>query len=236
MNPLIRRVGGKFYMRKTIVANLPEHDTYVEPFVGGGSVFYYKAPSKVEVINDLDKEVYVCHIAGKECDLPVIRMNLTEQDFNDIKDIKPETPRDILLRTNFLQQNSVLGSMRTYIYPHSRACNGSKDYPKYKERLKDTTILNTTYEKVISDYDTPTTVFYLDPPYENSKKTTSRRYESIDYTQLRDILKSIQGKFLLSINDSPFIRELFKDFTINEVETRYCMKKRSVIELLIKNY
>jgi DNA adenine methylase len=113
---------------------------------------------------------------------------------------------------------------------------GSKNYPKYRERLKDTIILNTSYENVIKEYDSPTTFFYLDPPYENSKKTTSSRYESIDYTQLRDTLKSIQGKFLLSINDSPFIRELFKDFTIEEVETRYCLKQRRVVELLIKNY
>jgi DNA adenine methylase len=134
--------------------------------------------------------------------------------------------------------NSFIGSSRTYYETamSGRGNVGSKNYPKYRERLKDTIILNTSYENVIKEYDSPTTFFYLDPPYENSKKTTSSRYESIDYTQLRDTLKSIQGKFLLSINDSPFIRELFKDFTIEEVETRYCLKQRRVVELLIKNY
>lgn len=237
MNPLIRRVGGKYYLRKKILPKFPEHETYVEPFVGGGSLFYYKQPSKKEVINDLDTEVYLCHVGGKENDLPIIPMKLSEEDFCDLKKFKPETSRDILLHTNLLQMNSVLGTKRTYLYDGIlQASVGSKNYPKYRERLKDTIICNKSYELIVDTYDSPTTFFYLDPPYENSKKTTGKRYESIDYTQLRDMLKNIQGKFLMSINDSPFIRELFKDFTIEEIETRYCMKKRTITELLIKNY
>jgi DNA adenine methylase len=238
MNPLISRVGGKYYMRNKLYPHFPEHETYVEPFVGGGSVYYGKKRSKKEVINDLDKEVYMCHSACKECELPNLPMNITKDDFYELSKFKPETPRDILIHNNLLQQNSVLASKITYrIWPDGRhGSTGYKNYPQYRERLKDTIILNTSYENVIKEYDSPTTFFYLDPPYENSKKTTSKTYESIDYTLFRDTLKNIQGKFLLSINDSPFIRELFKDFTINEIETRYCMKRANVVELLIKNF
>lgn len=242
MNPLITRVGGKFYLRKKIIAKFPEHETYVEPFVGGGSVYYYKSPSNKEVINDLEYDVYMCHRGAKENDLPNAPMKLTLNDFNELKKFTPEisSSRDILIHTNLLQMNSYISSKKTYYDTSPFTCKrgevGSKNYPKYRERLKDTIICNTSYELIVDTYDSPTTFFYLDPPYENSKKTTSKKYESIDYTQLRDILKKIQGKFLLSINDSPFIRELFKDFTIEEIETRYRLKHRTVVELLIKNY
>lgn len=238
MNPLITRVGGKFYLRRKIISKFPEHDTYVEPFVGGGSIYYCKSPSKKEVINDLDTDVYMCHLGAKENELPNAPMRLSKEDFEELKKFKPETARDILIHTNLIQMNSFIGSSRTYYDTElgsDRGKVGSKNYPKYKERLKDTIICNKSYELMIDTYDSPTTFFYLDPPYENSKKTI-KTYISIDYTKLRDILKNIHGKFLLSINDSPFIRELFKDFNIEEIETRYCLKQRRVVELLIKNY
>jgi DNA adenine methylase len=242
MNPILNRVGGKFYMRKKIIKLIPEHDTYVEPFVGGGSIFYGKTPSKKEVINDLDTHVYMCHLGGKENDFPILKLKLTYDEFHTVRKAKPTEPSDVLLLCNLLQKNSFLSTGQTYYDPSQQTENGRKavvanrDYPAYRERLKDTIILNTSYENVIKEYDSPTTFFYLDPPYENSKKTTSKTYQSIDYTQLSDILKNIQGKFLLSINDSPFIREVFKDFTIDDVDTRYCLKERKVSELFIKNY
>src|SRR5919109_1045692 len=50
-------IGGKNRLAKQIIALLPEHTTYVEPFAGGAQVFFHKQPSKVEVLNDLDSEI-----------------------------------------------------------------------------------------------------------------------------------------------------------------------------------
>ena len=57
LKPPIPRMGGKSRLRKTILERIPEHTCYIEPFFGAGWVYFGKEPSKVEVINDIDKEL-----------------------------------------------------------------------------------------------------------------------------------------------------------------------------------
>ena len=54
MRPFFCRVGSKRKYDKALISLFPAHRTYVEPFLGGGAVFFRKEPSEVEVINDLD--------------------------------------------------------------------------------------------------------------------------------------------------------------------------------------
>ncbi len=52
MNSPIKWVGSKRTMSRTVINLIPEHTIYVEPFFGGGSIFFHKNRSKIEVIND----------------------------------------------------------------------------------------------------------------------------------------------------------------------------------------
>ena len=57
--------------------------------------------------------------------------------------------------------------------------------------------------------------------------------------KIRDILKAIKGKFIMSINDTREIRDIYKDFRIEKVKTVYMAggsRKKGVTELLIMNY
>lgn len=49
--------GGKLNMLKEIEPCIPEHRIYVEPFFGGGAVFFAKQPSEAETINDINAMV-----------------------------------------------------------------------------------------------------------------------------------------------------------------------------------
>lgn len=49
--------GGKQSMLKEILPLIPEHRIYVEPFFGGGAVFWAKEPSRSEVINDVNMNI-----------------------------------------------------------------------------------------------------------------------------------------------------------------------------------
>ena len=57
LKPPICRMGGKSKLRKTIIEMIPDHTCYIELFFGAGWVYFGKEPSKVEVINDIDKEL-----------------------------------------------------------------------------------------------------------------------------------------------------------------------------------
>ena len=100
------------------------------------------------------------------------------------------------------------------------------------------------FEKLIAQYDRPNTMFYLDPPYFE----TEDYYEDVGFTEkdhirLRDALLGIKGKFLLSYNDCPYIRELYSrpgiwiegTTRISNIAQRYDAGKQYP-ELFISNY
>jgi hypothetical protein len=127
------------------------------------------------------------------------------------------------------------------IYKNPSTESKMDDISEYKKLLKSTTILNKDYLQVIKEYDSPTTFFFLDPPYEDSDKSYYKNI-TIDYNEMSDALKKIKGKFLLTINDSKIIRDKFKDFIIktivvrNPANTDFGEETRNRKELFITNY
>ena len=57
MRTLFCRNGNKTPIADKIINLFPTHTTYVEPLVGSGAVYFHKEPSKVEVLNDIDKDL-----------------------------------------------------------------------------------------------------------------------------------------------------------------------------------
>ena len=95
---------------------------------------------------------------------------------------------------------------------------------------------------MIELFDKPETFFYLDPPYFGCENYYGDGiFSRDDFKKLSDILKTLKGKFILSINDHPKTREIFKGFKIAKVKTNYNAgawigKNKPVTELLISNY
>lgn len=57
INSPFRYAGGKFYARKLILAHIPNHTTYIEPFAGGASIFFAKPKVKFNQLNDIDSDL-----------------------------------------------------------------------------------------------------------------------------------------------------------------------------------
>lgn len=109
-----------------------------------------------------------------------------------------------------------------------------------RHRLAPVTIEQLDYADVIRRYDGAGTLFFLDPPYD---ETTDYGIEfgREQYLAMADQLGGSRGRFILSINDTPFIRETFARFAIAEVETTWTLSSAStgrgkkVTELIIRN-
>jgi DNA adenine methylase len=247
INAPFSRVGGKSRLKKRIVNEYFPKDyenmTYVEPFIGAGSVYFYKEPSKKEVINDLDDDIITILKGFKKYDGNDISKTIngfyTKKEFDKVKNSNPTDPYLKFLRLLFLIKTSFFGMSKSYQKPRNSKGIKSDYGDKYNDRMADTLITNQDYKKLISKYDSPNTFFYLDPPYE--KSTGLYTHDNLPIKDVYDTLKNIKGKFLISYNDSKEAKELFKDYKINYIDTYYADtsnggQTRLKKEMLIRNY
>ena len=108
-------------------------------------------------------------------------------------------------------------------------------------RMANVIVENQDFETLINHYDRPDAFFYADPPYFSTEDMYEVGFGWDDHVRLRDTLKNIKGKFLLSYNDCPEIRELYSGFTLFDFSRTHSMAQRyeagkEFKELLIGNY
>lgn len=111
----------------------------------------------------------------------------------------------------------------------------------FSKRCENVVIENQDFETLIRHYDRPDSFFYCDPPYFTSEYVYDCGFSWDDHLRLHRALTAAQGKFLLSYNDCPEIRELyhghaFFDFTrVHSMVQKYEAGKEFP-ELLVANY
>jgi len=259
MKSPIKWKGGKSGSVKTILPIIPEHKCYVEPFFGGGWIYFAKEKSKVEVINDMNGELInlfeILRTHYEEFkhrfDFVLKSKELFLEYRKTIAD-KTLTPLERAFRFYYVNQNAFSGLIR---YNQSGGCNssfaGSPDreaqssfwnIDKIKnahERMRETIIEHDDYKNIIKRYDREHTLFFLDPPYEGLDKRTYNGENTFDYDELLEQCRNMKGKFILTLNGN--LEEKFKEFNIipNSVHysmgcTTECTKAYKVI--IIMNY
>lgn len=207
MNSFMSWVGGKKALRDAIVTRLPNScDRYVEVFGGGGWVLFHKTPGKFEVYNDFNPNLanlYRCVRDYPDELCEELRYSLNSRtDFEHIREVlKSKTAIPDIKRAAYFYQiirESYASGLDSFgAQPH----NMWRNFPLITEasrRLQSVVIENKDFEKLISQYDRPNTIFYLDPPYYE----TEDYYEDVgfgraDHERLCNALMKIKGKFLL---------------------------------------
>lgn len=111
----------------------------------------------------------------------------------------------------------------------------------FSERCENVIIENQDFEVLIKHYDRPGGFIYCDPPYFESEYVYQCGFTWDDHVRLYNALKNAKGRFLVSYNDCPEIRELYKDFNFFDFKRVHSMVQKydagkEFPELLISNY
>jgi DNA adenine methylase len=244
-------IGGKRRIAKQLVSLIPDHTTYVEPFAGGAQVFFHKPRSKVEVLNDLDEEIVnflrICQRHPQELSRllrwqPASRRlfdhHLQQQSSQLLTDIERAA------RFFYLQKNT-WGGKRTRQNFHFAVTKPPSYTPSLLPkrladvagRLDNVQLEALPYQAIFFQYDRPTTFFYCDPPYVGVD-LYQHNFSDEQFTELARQLRSLKGRFLLSMNDCPKARAWFDGFHCQPIRLTYTSTRRPrrFSELLFANY
>lgn len=252
--PVAPWLGGKRNLAKRICALLDATPcaTYVEPFVGMGGVFLRRAMRpRAEVINDRGRDVSnLFRILQRHYPqfLDVLRFQLTVRaEFDRLVATDPDTLTDLerAARFLFLQRTAFGGKVSGRNFGVARDRPGRFNLTTLEPMLEDlhsrlagVVIECLDWSECLRRYDGPDTLFYLDPPYWGCENDYGKAiFDRTDFARIAAHLAAAQGRFVMSINDVPAIRDLFSWARIDEVVTTYTVASRTgakpVSELLI---
>jgi DNA adenine methylase len=174
----INRYGAKSALAKRIIGLLPPHDCYVEPFFGSGAVLFAKAPSKVEIVNDLDAEVVNL--------FRVLRQPKRSQELQRLLKLTPYARDEHEWCRKNPQSNDPVEQARTFFVRCRQSYGGEVDGPwattqnanrasefmspvdqlhLISERLRRVQVEHKDFRELLPACDRIGTVSYLDPPY-----------------------------------------------------------------------
>lgn len=227
-HPILKYYGSKFALASWIISHFPVHRHYVEPFGGAANVLLVKEPSYMETYNDLNDHIvnFFRMLRIKPAELveqirltPWARTEFEESFVSSGGDSAIELARKLFYRLTM----SFAGQYHSHKSSWRRFNKGTKKMrPDYmvknliaaSERLLTVQIENRDALRLISETDSEDTLFYLDPPYVFSTRTTSKAYSdemtNDAHRHFAELLYSLKGLVVLSGYPSALYAELFE--------------------------
>ncbi|MDX1170738.1 DNA adenine methylase [Sinorhizobium medicae] len=238
VSPPAAYLGGKKQLAARIASMLEQipHSLYAEPFVGMGGVFLRRSLiPKTEVINDRSGDVITLfRILQRHYPqfMEVMKFQLTSRrEFERLAATDPSTLTDLERAARFLYlQRLAFGGKIT-----GRSFGVDTTGParfnigrlgilleEVHERLSGVVIENLDWREFIERYDRPGALFYLDPPYFGNEGDYGKGAFTRDrFKEMADRLAVIKGRFMISLNDRPEVRQIFAAFPIARVDLTY---------------
>lgn len=251
MNSFISWIGGKKLLRNKIVENFPQNDSYnryIEVFGGAGWVLFAKdRHAELEIYNDVNGDLinlFRCtkyHPEALQKELDFILMS-REQFFDAREQLETRGLTDIQRAAKFyiLIKESFGTDLHSFGVRPKNLENAIGFILSASKILNNVVIENQDFERILKTYDKKEALFYLDPPYYKAERYYPDRFMPEDHIRLKEALKRVKGKFILSYNDCEFIRNLYCDYFIMEVDRTHNLVKGKdnprYKELIIKNY
>ena len=251
MKPPLSYYGGKQKLSRDICRalyqspNWSEKGHYIEPFFGGGAVFFAKEPQRMETINDLNDNLITFYRvvkdpAGFEKVKALLDGTLySRSEFNKAgRILKGEGEADAVLKAwavfvgidqSFGRKGEQWGRCvrdsfkNLHWAPHTYQYKlGLLNAADYCERLKNAQVENRDALKLIKELDAAYVIFYLDPPYAGTDGCdyAGLKWRDSDFAALLETLKTLKGRFILSGFPHPLI-----DAAVEEQGWQYVKKR-----------
>jgi DNA adenine methylase len=221
MNGPLKSHGGKHYLARQIIALMPPHLHYIEPYFGGGAVLFAKQHEGVsEVVNDLNGDLMnfwrvlqekkaftefkrrMEAVPFSECQWQEAKEQLAEEQGASRKvSIDRAIAFFILCRQSMAgrcQDFAPISKTRTRRGMNEQASAWMQcvdGLPAVHARLRRVVILNRPALEVLRAHDTPTTLSYLDPPYLPETRTSKGVFGPFDMTaeQHEELLATVKA-------------------------------------------
>lgn len=251
MKSFIGWIGGKNLLKNEITKRFPNSfGRYIEVCGGAGWVLFSKERhAEIEIYNDVNSDLvnlyrcvkYHCCELQRELSFMLNSRELfegfkTQYNIKGMTDIQRAARFFMLIKTSYGCDVRSYGCVKKNI-------NTMVEYlEKIQQRLSNVVIENKDFADLMKIYDKSDSLSYFDPPYYKTEKYYQAEFKEDDHLRLKCVLENIKGKFILSYNDCVFIRELYKDFHIEDIARnnnlvgRYSEKNKTFNELIIRNY
>lgn len=259
----LRYPGGKSRAIKFISSLIPQFNEFREPFIGGGSVFVYlkqKFPDKFFWINDIYKNLFHfwTYCKSKPDEL-ITQINGWKSEFNEGKKLhcylleNIDKFDELKKAAAFFVFNRITFSGTTESGGYSNAAFKKRFTESSIDRVKllasilpSTKITNFDYQEVIKKQGDNVFMF-LDPPYYSATKSAlygknGNLHKAFDHQRFSGLMKKTRHKWLITYDDSPYVKELFSFANIVEWNLKYGMRNvngngnQNGKELFIANY
>jgi DNA adenine methylase len=253
IRPAAAYIGGKRRLGEQLARRIESvvHETYAEPFVGMGGVFFRRrAAARREVINDISRDVATLfRILQRHYPqfMETLKFQIaSRREFERLLASNPDTLTDLERAGRFLYLQRLAFGGKVAGRSFGVDSNGPARFDVTKlgplleeihERLGGVIIECLPWADFVERYDSPTTLFYIDPPYWGSEADYGAGvFTRVEFIRLASRLSAIAGRFILSVNDVPETREIFARFAIERVATRYTIaggKWSDVAEIVV---
>lgn len=240
MKKLFAYPGGKWPIRNTVISCFPEHETYVDVFGGAASILIAKTPSRGEVFNDKNEQIVNFFRVVKHRPAELAERSRhwihSRSLWDEVRSSEP--PSDelerafrfwVLLADSFGAMGKTFGTARRGIHSVTHA---RMHLDLVARRLQGVHVECMDFTRCVKMYDSPTAFFYCDPPYRGTQGGSTNYDQLTDdqWRQMLGLLSNIEGKFLISSNDDPFVLKLFEKYNIRRIEAPVTLARKKNIE------
>lgn len=258
--------GGKGTAATALIEMFPSNcRLYCEPFMGAASVFWNLPEGAFEqhVLNDLNDDlvnlfnmvrdrsedmakIYKWMIHSRKTFAEMLKVRKGELSTGHDRDIERAIAYFYLLKTGHNTCPKSPGNFRSGKQEIKSMFNADFDLEPYRRKLKNCVVETMDFEILMRRYDKADAFFYTDPPYVDVGDVLYEKFfTEDDHRRLAETMKDLKGRWMLSYNEHPLVRELYKKYKIMEASWCYHSKVGKIdtdeesldnVELVILNY